>query len=154
MGKYWAYYKTVLRHKYLFFKHGAKFGVGLLDRISHNLDMLRISIAKQMAVCLYDDNGNLRFDADTGSEVFNEYKTTHPYYVDYWRLHHWRVIPDRWMRVFVTDRYIESECDLNKMILANRDLFFYQDSNTIPRYSTQVSDIVRQYSSQRSQFNS
>lgn len=147
MNRYLAYYRRVLQHKYLFFKHGSKFGVSLWDRIIHNLDMLRPKIARLLAPELYDAHGQLLNNVDTSVGECGAYQSEHPFYVSYWLKHKWKIIPDRYLSIFITDRFIECGCDLKRVAIFNRDLFFSCDSDSEPRYSSQVASSLQEYRS-------
>lgn len=150
MGRYLAYYKRVLHHKYLYFKYGKKFGVSFIERLTHNFGMLVPGFAVKMAKVIYDEEGNnFRYvTVDQNSEyqrLVDNYKKSHPYYVEYWIEHQLTIIPEKYLRQFITDRYVDCEMNLDAFLVSNRDLFFVSDSSTEPTYSNQVNKMLTEF---------
>lgn len=150
MKRYLAYYRRVLHHKYLYFKYGKKFGVSFLERLTHNFDMLKPSFAKKMAEVLYQSDGDTyRYvEIDKNEEyqsLVDQYKKSHPYYVEYWLEHNLIIIPDEYLRQFIADRYVDCEMNLSTFLASNRDLFFVKDSSTEPTYGHQVNQMLTEF---------
>lgn len=150
MRRYYVYYRRVLHHKWLYFKYGKRFGVNLLERLTHNFGMLKPSFAKKAASSLYHSNGESRIysEVDNNPEylkLIENYKNSHPYYVEYWITNKLREIPDSYLRQFITDRYVSCEMNLEAFLVSNRDLFYLKDSRSEPTYSSQVNAILDQF---------
>lgn len=150
MRRYYAYYKRIMHHKYLYFKYGKKFGVSFLERLTHNFDMLKPSFATKVVGVLYLSDGSVRRYNDIDQEsdylqLIEDYKKNHPYYVEYWLANKLEIIPDKYLRQFITDRYISCEMNLESFLVSNRDLFFLKDSSTEPTYSNQVDSMLNEF---------
>lgn len=150
MRRYYMYYKRILHHKWLYFKYGKKFGVSLLERLTHNFGMLKPSFAKKAAPAIYYRNGKTRKYSEVESDtdylkLIEDYKNSHPYYVDYWIKNRLREIPDKYLKQFIADRYVGCEMNMETFLISNRDLFFLKDSRSEPTYSSQVNEMLSQF---------
>lgn len=150
MKRYYAYYKRILHHKYLYFKYGKQFGVSFLERLTHNFDMLKPAFSSKVVDLIYLPDGTIRnfSGIDAASEylsLIDDYKRTHPYYVEYWLENHLTDIPDQYLRQFITDRYVDCEMNLETFLVRNRDLFFMKDSSSEPTYSKQVNQMLEEF---------
>lgn len=150
MRRYYMYYKRILHHKWLYFKYGKEFGVSFLERLTHNFQMLKPSFAKKAASAIYYKNGESRkySEVESNSEylqLIEDYKSSHPYYVEYWLKNRLQMIPDEYLRQFIADRYVSCEMNMETFLISNRDLFFLKDSDSTPTYSSQVNKMLSQF---------
>ena len=146
MRRYLVYYKRVLHHQWLFLLYAGKFGVPFIQRLFHNYELLLPRLAVPLAMSIYDSNGEVRqIPYDENKEYLklsDSFKSSKPYYVEYWVAHNWKVVPSKYLRIFLAERYVDCELDMERFLVSNRDLLFLADVTNNNKYGEQLDSII------------
>lgn len=148
MNRLILYYKRVLNQKYLYYLVGKSMGVSLGSRLFHNMDLLNPKYASEVSKLLYDKEGHPRVrysfsdtELDRLTELINSHKLRSKFCIEYWVANKLEVVPEKYIRQFLADRYADCGLDTSKLLTSNRDLFFQYDKEG-SSYNSQVRSLL------------
>lgn len=126
------YYKRLIHHKVLYYRVGKELGVSLYSRLFHNFKLLSPLVAFMQV------NNYSRYYI-----FYKSYLNNSSYTIDYWYSNNIRVVPERYIKMYLADQLASFDLDYTNYLRSLRDLVF---TNSIAKdYQPQILEVYKRY---------